>query len=577
MRQRKSDGPKKLRFVSDFETTTTEDDCRVWGWGIADIDSAQTVGDVRVGQDIKSFLEIMEKQSSVVYFHNLKFDGRFILDYLLKHDFHYRADGLRRGEFSTLISKMGQFYSITVKWRNGRKTEFRDSLKKLPMGVKALAEAFDLEVAKGEIDYHSPRPVGHVITPEERHYIALDVLIVAKALKVQFDTGMEKLTVGSDSLHEYKEILGARRWSRMFPILSETMDNDIRTAYRGGFTYADKRFMGKRVGAGQTYDVNSLYPSVMYDRLLPWGEPLYVNGYPETDEDFPLFITSITFTAKLKKDHIPCIQVKGSSRFVAVDYQENIEEPVTMHITNVDLALWQQQYDLNIISWNGSWLFRGATGLFCEFIDKWMEVKATSTGGLRALAKLQLNSLYGKFASNPNVTGKYPYLDENGVVRLKVGPEETKSPVYTAMGVFITAYARDVTIRAAQDNYEHFAYADTDSLHLLTDTPIGLEIDPHKLGAWKHEYDFQEAIFVRPKAYIERVGFHHCKAVKKDPAHVHVPSCEYETHIAGLERSIATSLTFSDIVDKAKFKKKVPKAVPGGIILTEVDFTLNVW
>lgn len=577
MRKKTSTGPKQSRYVSDFETTTTADDCRVWGWGLANIDTATTVDDVIVGQDIGEFLTLMSKHSSVVYFHNLKFDGRFILDYLLKDGFRYRADGIRRGEFTTLISKMGQFYSITVKWRNGRKTEFRDSLKKLPMGVKAIAESFDLEVAKGEIDYHAPRPVGHIITPEEHHYIALDVLIVAIALKIQFDTGMEKLTVGADSLHEYKEIIGPRVWARMFPVLSDTMDADIRSAYRGGFTYADERFSGKRVGSGQTYDVNSLYPSVMYNRLLPWGEPLYVDGAPVLDDDYQLFIASITFTAKLKKDHIPCIQVKGSSRFASVEYQRNITEAVTMHVTNVDLELWMQQYDLEIISWNGSWLFRGTTGLFCDFIDKWMEIKATSTGGVRALAKLQLNSLYGKFASNPNVTGKYPYLDEDGVVRLKVGPDETKSPVYTAMGVFITAYARDVTIRAAQDNYPYFAYADTDSLHLLTDTPVGLEIDPHKLGAWKHEYDFQEAIFVRAKAYIERVGFHHCKLAKKDPDHVHQPGCEYETHIAGLERSIATSLTFADIVDKAKFKKKVPKAVPGGIILTEIDFTLNVW
>lgn len=246
-----------------------------------------------------------------------------------------------------------------------------------------------------------------------------------------------------------------------------------------------------------------------------------------------------------------------------------------MTCTNVDLELWHKHYDMEILSYNGGWSFRAVEGLFDEYIDKWMEVKANSTGGLRAIAKLHLNSLYGKFATNPDVTGKYPYLDDKGVVRLTIGEDETKDPVYTAMGVFITAYAREVTITAAQDNYDVFAYADTDSLHLLTNEhPLGLEIDPHKLGAWKHEYDFTSAVYVRPKAYIEHVGPNHCR--NKDHDHVHVPGCEYETHIAGLQDDVSQVLTFDDISDGRKFTKKVPKAVPGGIVLENVGFTLSL-
>lgn len=564
-------------YVSDFETTTLADDCRVWGWGLCDIDDADSLDNVEIGQDMDSFVARISKKSSIIYFHNLKFDGRFIFDWLLNNGFTHSPKGTERGQFTNLISRMGEFYSITVHWRNGRKTEFRDSAKKLPMSARGVAEAFKLEVSKGEIDYHAPRPVGHVLTPEERNYLARDVIIIAQAIRVQIRAGMDKLTIGADSLSEFKDLMGRRMFNKLFPVLPESMDAEIRKAYRGGFTYADKRFTGKRTRSGKVYDVNSLYPSVMYNSVLPYGEPIFYDTLPEISQDYPLYIVSVTFTGKLKKDHIPIIQIKGSTRFNAVDYQRNITDPVTMTCTNVDLELWKEHYDLDILSYNGGWSFRGYQGAFDEYIDKWMEVKANSVGGMRAIAKLHLNSLYGKFATNPDITGKYPYLDDKGVVRLALGEEEVKDPVYTAMGVFITAYAREVTIRAAQQNYDVFAYADTDSLHLLTDEhPVGLDIDPHKLGTWKHEYDFTSAIYVRPKAYIEHVGRDHCQKHLKDEDHVHIPGCEYETHIAGLQEDVAVQLTFDDITNGRKFVKKTPQAVPGGIVLNDVGFTLKL-
>lgn len=557
--------------MSDFETTTKPDDCRVWGWGLCRVQDTRE-DQVEIGNNIDTFLDRIQKHNYTVYFHNLGFDGSFIMDAIFRDGFrHVQSKHLKPGEFTTLISNLGQFYSMTVKWRNGKTTEFRDSLKKLPMTAARVAESFKLPVVKGDIDYHAERPVGHVPTPEERKYIANDVLIIAGALKLQFEQGMTRLTVGSDALNEYKRMAGKPIFTRKFPILPESMDTEIRQAYRGGFTYADSRFKGRRVGrAGKVYDVNSLYPSVMYDRVLPYGEPMYAEGLPAATEEYPLFIVSLTFTAKLKPNHIPCIQVKGSSHFLATEYQTHIKEPVTIACTNVDLALWLDHYDMDIHAYNGGWLFHGVTGQFTEYIDKWMDVKNNATGGMREIAKLHLNSLYGKFATNPNVTQKIPRFVDN-VVKLGMGEDETREPVYTAMGVFITAYARDVTIRAAQDHYDVFAYADTDSLHLFVDEhPESLDVDKNKLGAWKHEYDFTDAIFIRAKAYIE----HKTEEFAYDKDGNYRP---YVTHVAGLPEKVAKQMTFDDIVNGKVFTGKLaPKRVPGGIVLEDIDFTLTV-
>jgi len=187
-----------------------------------------------------------------------------------------------------------------------------------------------------------------------------------------------------------------------------------------------------------------------------------------------------------------------------------------------------------------------------------------------------LNSLYGKYATNPNVTGKIPVFRDS-TVEFVQGEPETRDPVYTAMGVFITAYARDVTIRAAQQHYDTFAYADTDSLHLLTSTdPDTLDVHKNKLGAWKMEYAFNEGLFVRAKTYSEVVEAHYCPVDMDDePDHVHAITGCHITHIAGLPVKVQKTMTFNHFASGTVLKgKKTPKRVPGGVVLLDADFTM---
>jgi hypothetical protein len=541
-------------FVGDFETTTDPDDCRVWLWAMASVED----DGFEWGNDIDSFMKYLWDKNTYTWFHNLAFDGSFIIDWLLRHGFKHVQDKPSPGEFSTLISSMGKFYSIRIHFQPNCRTELRDSLKKLPMSVSAVSKAFNLEESKGVIDYEAYRPKGYLPTEAELEYVRNDVFIVAKALKYQIRQGLTALTVGSDALSEFRKIISPSEFERQFPILPKDMDRDIRKAYRGGFTYADPRFSKRLLGAGSVYDVNSLYPSVMYHCLLPFDMPTYLPGKPIDFPGRPLYISSMTITARLKKHKIPCIQIKGSMFFSGTEYQRNIEEPVTLSATSVDWKLWNEHYDIDVHAYNGTYYFFGATGMFTKYIDKWMHIKATSVGGMRTIAKLQLNSLYGKFATNPDVTPKIPVM-ENDVVRLIMGEAEERDPVYTAMGAFITAYARDFTIRAAQAHYFRFCYADTDSLHLLGTDPVRLTVHPSDLGAWKHEYNFTEAFFMRAKGYSERLEH----------------TGEIETHIAGLPSSAAEMVTFDHYKTGAVFGGKLtPKRVPGGIILQDVGFTL---
>lgn len=558
-------GEKKARrtYSADFETITSEP-TRVWLWGMVDIEDPEN-SPLEWGTDLDSFLERCQQHNANIEFFNLRFDGHFIIDWLLKKEYKFverdAGQPLYRGEFSALISKSNKFYSITVRWDNGHTTEFLDAAKKFPnMSVAVVAKTFGMEQGKGELDYHKERPVGYQPTAEELDYLDRDVRIVARALRIVFDNGMTRLTVGADALAEYKSLVTKRGFRHLFPLLNSELDADIRRAYRGGFTFADKRFKGKRQKGGMVFDVNSLYPYVMYSKPIPYGMPEYVKGRVEPTESRPLTIFRVTFTAKLKPGHIPCIQVKASSIFNETEYLEEITEPTTQSVTNVDWALYNDHYDIEVYAYEDGYRFKAVVGLFREYIDKWSKIKEESTGGQREIAKLHLNSLYGKFASNPDVTGKVPFIDE-GRVRFSLGRPNTKEPVYTAAGVFITSHARDLTIRAAQANYDVFAYADTDSLHLLTGkVPDSLDIHPTRMGAWKKEYEFEEAHFVRAKLYLERLA-----------------DGSYKTAWAGLPQGVSSKLTFDDLVEGKVFHGKLqPRSVVGGVILEDKPFTLSL-
>ena len=120
--------------------------------------------------------------------------------------------------------------------------------------------------------------------------------------------------------------------------------------------------------------------------------------------------------------------------------------------------------------------FKGSKYLFRDYVDTWTAVKTKASiegnEGMRTIAKLLLNSLYGKMATNPVKQSRAPYL-EDGVVKFRLLPEEYKEGVYLPAGAFITSYARSFTISAAQANYDRWLYSDTDSCYFLGMEPRG--------------------------------------------------------------------------------------------------------
>lgn len=554
-----------MLFTADFETTTDPLDCRVWACGICSIDETHSF---KYGNSLDWFIEFAKHNiGATFYFHNLKFDGEFILCYLFEHGYKHVTDRkkLKTKTFTTLISDKGQFYSLEICFNKDEdKTEkitIYDSLKILPFSVEAIAKGFNLPISKLEIDYDEKREIGHILTPQEIDYLRNDVEIMSRALLTLFNQDLRQMTQGSNALYDYKKIVGKKNFSKWFPI--PDYDFDVRQSYKGGFTYCDPRRQGQDIGAGIVLDVNSLYPSVMYYQPLPYGEGIFFEGKYKPDKLYNLYVQMFTCQFELKENYIPTIQLKNNLSFIPTAYLSSSEdEEVTMCLTSVDLELFFEHYHVYNITWHSGWKFKSTTGLFKEYIDKWNAVKMESTlngnKAMRTLAKLMLNALYGKFALNPNVQSKIPYYD-NGIIKYTLGEKETRNPIYIPVGTFITAWARHKTITSAQKVYDRFLYADTDSLHLIgTEIPKGLEVDPVKLGAWKHESTFTRARFVRQKSYIEEIDG------------------ELNITCAGMPSRCYKHVTWDNFITGSSFEGKLQFThVQGGIVLKDIDFTIK--
>lgn len=554
-----------MTYAADFETTTDIDDCRVWAWAVCEVGNYDNF---RYGVTINELMDMCKKdKSNILYFHNLKFDGEFILYWLFHNGFKLNNETkLNTNEFSTLISDTGLFYSIEICFKRTKKeivkVKILDSLKILPFSVEKVAQAFNLPISKLSINYQEKREIGHKLTEEEISYIKNDVEIVARAIEILHKQGLTKMTTGANALEEYKRIISKKLFEKWFP--SPLYDSDIRQAYKGGFTYLNPKYAGKDIKNGIVLDVNSLYPSVMYYSPLPYGEGKYFTGKYINDDNYNLYIQMFSCQFKLKKGYIPTIQLKNNMSFVPTEYLESSKgEYITLCLTNIDLELFFEHYEVYDIDYISGWKFRSYIGLFKNYIDKWNKIKVQATieknGAMRSIAKLMLNSLYGKFALNPKVKSKYPFLGDDDIIHYKIVQEEDRKPIYIPMGVFITSWARYKTITSAQKVYDRFIYADTDSLHLEgEEIPEGLEISDTELGKWKLESRFTKARFIRQKSYIEEIDN------------------KLKITCAGMPESCYKYVTWDNFHKGSEYNGKLKIShTSGGIVLLESPHTLR--
>lgn len=544
----------------------------------------------------------------------LKFDGEYIFYYLLNNGYEVVQSKreVKDKSFTCLISDTGQFYSIEIYETAGKhpnKVTIYDSLKLLNFGVDKIAKSFDLPISKLKLDYDTYRPVGHELTAHEVEYIKNDVRIMSMALDIMFKENLNKMTIASNALFNYKKSISD--FNLYFPKLTYEVDKSIRKSYKGGFTYLNPIYKEKEVNTDIiVMDSNSMHPSHMMNDYMPIGEPLYFSGKYEKDPLYPLYVQRFSCSFKLKKGKIPSIQLKHTPGYLPTEYLETTNgKIVTLTLTSVDLELFYMQYDVSDEVWFDGFKFKQLAGLFSNYINYWInkkiEAKKEDNKALYTIAKLMLNSLYGRFGLGTTVQSKYPTI-ENDKIKYKLYPEEIREGVYCPVASFITSYSRyDIitTSQAVRDyslktyGKDYYIYSDTDSVHMikLSDEELAkiIKMDDYKLGYYKRESEAIKGIYIRQKCYLEIEYINENKykelneedrkkwdKVKHNGKTIYT---RFNTTIAGLPKKLGKYITVDNFKrgfkilasEEDKEHKLAFKHVKGGVLLVDTDFTIK--
>ena len=596
-----------LCWSADFETTTDENDCRVWAYALSNIENPK---EFKYGNCVEGFMDFCadERCNYEMYFFNLKFDGAFILSYLLENGYTRVNSSKERQDktFTTLITDRGAFYVIEiyfeVKKHYTNKVKIIDAMKIFPnFSVERLAEGFGLPISKLELDYKTKREEGHELTEHEINYIRNDVEIVAWALNAMFEKGLTHMTIASNAMQDFRK--RCKHFKSYFPVLDENVDAGIRASYRGGFTYLNDIYAGKEQGKGITLDVNSLYPSIMKFMPMPVGVPVFYEGKYKDNSNYPLYVQTFTCMFKLKPNKIPCIQIKHTMSFISNEYLKSSDgKLVTLTLTNVELELFFEQYTVEDLTYLGGWMFKSANHVFDNYIDYWTneKIEASKEGNKprRQIAKLLLNSLYGRFGISLHARQKAPALDTNGELVYYNLPEETKKGLYIPVASYVTSYGRCKIVKTSQAvrdyslkkyGIDKYWYSDTDSIKCgLTDEDLEelkdiIEIDDYKLGYWALEEHFDRFLGLRQKCYITEIDGKVHVTVAGLP-HNLAPLINFENFKKGFTTAGLTLEQMRELAKKngasedeiKKLQHKLTyKYVKGGVILADTDFTIK--
>lgn len=555
---------KNKILVGDFETTVYkgQKDTQVWASAVVELytEDAKVFGSIEATWEYLLSL----KSDIIIYYHNLGFDGTFWLCYLLgklklkqayedlstMDEFKVKwipNEDMPDGSIKYSISNMGKYYSITC-FVKGHYIEFRDSLKLLPFSVAEIGKAFKTKHQKLEMEYEGFRYPNCYISDEEKEYIKNDVYVVKEALEFMFEQKHDSMTIGMCCMKEFKNTYDKYTYEEMFPDLkaieldadkfgSKDVDEYIRRSYRGGWCYVVKGCENRIFKKGCVCDVNSLYPSVMHSssgNAYPIGYPMFWKGnfiHPEALRDNMYYFVRVKTRFKLKKGMLPFIQIKNSGMYKSNEYLETsdfkingkyykgyidkdgnkVEAKPILTLTMTDYELFRKHYDVKEFEIMDGCYFESIVGIFDDYINPWRDLKMKSTGAMRQLAKLFLNNLYGKMATNSCSSFKVVNIID-GKIDYDLVIEFEKKTGYIACGSAITSYAKNFTITNAQNNFTgsinpKFVYADTDSIHCMCSREelVDVRIHPTDFNAWKCESYFDEAIYVRQKTYIEHI------------------------------------------------------------------------
>jgi len=435
-----------------------------------------------------------------IFAHNIKYDLKLIgilIDFIKGEFLNFKLKSLMLDNI-TFIK-----FSRRTKFNNKKITQnviFLDSYQYLPSSQRNLEHDFlnrDKPITEDEYSLE-PEQWNLLLKEKGKELVKDDAISLYQILTLFFNELKQNdfpfgYSLPSIAFNIYTKTFQSTIF--YFPH-EDDYNSNILESYRGGFVNVLE--LGNFVNVID-YDINSLYPYVMKNHKLPYAYVKTLSGitleqYFELSKKYYIiakveFSLNVDISFIVKRINNKLISIKQGKMF--------LHEPEINYLI-------QNKAD---ITFSTIYLYKYSYNLFDSYIDLFYKMKKENNNNKakRTIAKLFLNSLYGKFGQHKNHT-EYEAKDKpsNLTEPLRYAIEENGIKTFiTDYGDFIT-YSKQGEIKYAPEiagaissyarmklyeyvklaGFENVIYCDTDSIHCkghFLDSYVGDELGQLKI------------------------------------------------------------------------------------------------
>ena len=398
----------------------------------------------------KDIIELLCKYG-LIYFHNLSYDGNFILKLLQKLNWKQRKELISTKNINWYDYMMigSKIYKIEINYKN-KTTLIIDSNNFIRQSVKDIPKFYGLENEKktwqGK-EYDEKWMYDYVLfhktsneLAEFKEYCINDAKIVYLALLKLFDfcekygNGLEVKKYTTISSFAYDLFKSMNEYNNNYLNLktSNFLNKDdyylIRSLYKGGFCdvnddYKFKEWTNK--DDVNSYDINSAYPAILKNNAVPVSF---------NEEDGLEFVDNIIIF-----NVVDTITAKTNLRFLFNDCFK-LRLDLNSHPKSFDkgsiFCLFEEEFNWMRKYYSGEIFIVKKIPTYGLKLDKYgyvdkfynlkKQFKIDKNKGFETLSKLFINSVTGKFGQKPSYKNRVYFNNENDAVIYQTDPELVK-------------------------------------------------------------------------------------------------------------------------------------------------------
>lgn len=538
-----------------------------------------------------------DKDSFVIWFHNVQYDFRIILHELFYNGFYHAFDSknityigeyreVENNTFSIIGENLSKYIGVNIYYKD-KKIMIRDTIRIINSSQDKILKDFGYPL-KVDINWDSiniDNLKDNIQIIEERN--VYDVISLSKCME-EFKTsfydvfkgqGTTAASMSLDALKHYfcevnkvKEIdyLSKRKiFKKLYPPIEGVCKLISEGCYSGGICTVNNKYVGVELYDIQMIDVNSSYPHSM-TKKLPYGKPYEIKDFLDNKSlRYAEYIVYVEFEHigvpfqrcnSEYKAHIVLGIEPSDFYYTRSQYPEKYSGYLC--INSIDLKTLSLYSNIKKLKFIKGFSYKTNT-IIKEYIVPIYEERKLSKGVKKLAIKLLLNSLYGKFAQD--LSGiVYQYDDIKNYTKITAIDEDI---LYKPVASAITSYSRFNWVSTMFLLGDNFIYGDTDSLYfkdidasivVLRNNDI---IHEDELGKWSFDKDYGKSIkrakFLSKKNYILDLDD------------------KLKVTSVGFSKRYHNQVTFDNFKIGAKYEICKMKNIYGGKAMKKTDFIIR--